>query len=69
MKFQKTGKLAKEWCGVTAPLQILRSAAGFYIGTAGDDGPISRESNEYWRTQADAQNALDNNLWTQKENP
>jgi hypothetical protein len=30
---------------------VLRSAAGHYIGTADDDGPVSRESVEYFPTR------------------
>lgn len=38
------GLLALEYCGKRLPLQVLQSAAGFYIGTMDDDGPCSRES-------------------------
>lgn len=38
--------------------QVCRSAAGFYIGTQGMDGPYSRESG-YFSTEEDAQRLLD----------
>lgn len=66
-----SGLLAREFAGRRLPLQVLRSAAGFYIGTADDDGPCSRESAEYWRTAEAAQAALDAgpDAWTQREHP
>ena len=41
------GKLAAS-CGFQLPLQVLQSAAGFYLGTSELGMPISRESVEYW---------------------
>jgi len=49
--------------------QVLKSAAGYYIGTKCEYGPISRESVEYYRTQEEAQKALDNQSFTQRDNP
>lgn len=63
------GKLAKEWCKKSLPLQVLRSAAGFYIGTADEEEPCSRESVEYWRDERAAAIALETGEWTQRENP
>ena len=63
------GFLAKQWCNRTLPLEVLRSAAGWYIGTMSEDGPCSRESVEYWKTEVAAQAALENGKWTQKETP
>lgn len=52
------------------PLEVLGSRAGFYIGTFSPYlGHISRESVEYWSTQAKAQEALDTSTWTQRTNP
>ena len=45
-------------CGVVLRLQILCSAAGYYVGTRCHCGPYSRESG-YYRTKAEAQVALD----------
>jgi hypothetical protein len=63
------GALALRYCNKTLPLQVLRSAAGFYIGTADDEGPCSRESVQYWRQEADARSALTNGHWTQRLEP
>ena len=66
----QVGKLAEEYAGRRLPLQVLKSAAGFYIGTFDvDDGPISRESIEYFATYELATQALILNTWTQKEHP
>lgn len=42
----------------TLPLRVLKSAAGYYIGTADEEGPVSRISG-YWPEQSAAQSALD----------
>lgn len=44
-------------CGHKMPIQVLRSAAGFYIGTECCCGPYSRESG-YYATHAEAEAAL-----------
>jgi|EndMetStandDraft_3_1072993.scaffolds.fasta_scaffold166346_2 hypothetical protein len=69
---RKIGWLAKEWGGRDLPLKVLESAAGFYLGTADDDGPYSRESEEYWDTHDEAAAALEypgRSLWTQRLEP
>ncbi len=66
---QQFGKLALEYCQVQLPLQVCRSAAGFYIGTFGESGPCSRESVQYWAKKEDAQSALDNGSWSQRSHP
>ena len=49
----------------TPPLLILRSAAGFYIGTLDDEGmPRSRESQDYYKSRIAASNALKEGNWT-----
>lgn len=53
--------------GFNLPLQVLRSAKGFYIGTANDEGPVSRESVEYWDFLQAAADALKNQRWTQRQ--
>ena len=63
------GRLALEHCGKRLPLQVLRSAAGFYIGTMDDDGPCSRESVEYFKDNMQAATALQWGTWTQKPTP
>lgn len=59
------GMLAAE-AGLQLPLQVLRSHAGIYIGTADDEGPVSRESVEYFPTEGEAHRALAKGTWTQK---
>lgn len=52
--------------GALLPLRVLNSAAGFYIGTWGEDGPCTRESEEYWLTAEKAQHALDSMTFHQR---
>ncbi|KGM38687.1 hypothetical protein JY96_21140 [Aquabacterium sp. NJ1] len=67
---QAHGHLAKTYCNKELPLEVLRSAAGFYIGTRDDLGlPVSRESAEYWRKQEAAEHALSSGDWTQRQYP
>lgn len=66
----QTGQLAEAWCKKILPLSVLKSNAGYYIGTLDEDGmPCSRESNEYYRTEEDAQKAFGCGGWTQKMTP
>ncbi|WP_427196924.1 hypothetical protein [Pseudomonas aeruginosa] len=53
------GQLALIHCGKFLPLEILHSAAGHYIGTRDTEGPVSRESCQYFRSYAAAQRALE----------
>lgn len=63
------GKLAAQ-AGYPLPLEVLSSAAGFYLGTLSPtEGPISRESAEYFPTYDAAENALSTGDWTQRANP
>lgn len=66
-----TGKLAFDIMGIRLPLEVLRSARGFYLGTYNESGPVSRESAEYWPTETDARKALDTgpDAWTQRDHP
>ena len=63
------GQMALIYCGARLPVQVLRSAAGFYIGTADEQGPVSRESCEYFRTAEHAARALKSGQWTQRLEP
>ena len=63
-----SGLLALKYVGERLPLQVLRSAAGYYIGTY-DDGPVSRESVEYFPTDEAARHALETGAWTQRQHP
>lgn len=62
-----TGLLAARFAGLSLPLQVLRNGAGYYIGTQNEDGPVSRESVEYFSTQSQAENALKQGTWSQRE--
>lgn len=68
-RWTKFGVLARDYCNKRLELQVLESAAGFYIGTADDAGPCSRESMEYYATRGEADDALANRTWTQMEQP
>lgn len=63
------GVLAKQYLDVSLPLQVLESNAGFYLGTADEDGPCSRESVEYWPAHGAADQALVSGEFTQRETP
>lgn len=61
------GKLALEFGNISIPLTVLKSAAGFYLGTATAEGdPYTRESDEYWTTHKAATAALRDGDWTQR---
>ena len=48
-------------------LEVCKSQAGYYVGTLNSDGePYTRESQEYWPKQAQADAALRDGSWTQK---
>ena len=63
------GLLALAYVGKSLPLQVLRSAAGHYIGTFDDDGLVSRESVEYFPSHEVARHALETGAWTQRQYP
>lgn len=65
----RNGALALAYTGKRLPLQVLRSAAGHYIGTHDDGGPVSRESVEYFPSPEAAQRALATDAWTQRSHP
>lgn len=63
------GNLARQ-SGKKYPLRVLRSAAGWYIGTLCEEGfPYSRESLEYYPSLETAEEALEEGTWTQKPHP
>lgn len=62
----KTGMLARE-AGFRLELTVLNSEGGFYIGTYNNEGPVTRESLEYWTTLEAAQSALKRDAWTQRD--
>lgn len=63
------GYLARAYTGTRLPLQVLLSAAAYYIGTADREGPVSRESVEYFRSQQVADLALATGRWQQRTHP
>jgi hypothetical protein len=64
------GHLAQTFADCELPLEILKSAAGYYLGTCHlEQGPFSRESEEYFPSAQVAQNALESGAWTQRRNP
>jgi hypothetical protein len=67
---QQYGWLAQEFGKRQLPLEVCKSAAGFYLGTLGENGePFSRESKEYWPTREKAERALTSRDWTQRPDP
>jgi len=60
------GKLAAQF-GYRLPLRVLSSAAGYYIGTAQDEGPVTRESLEYFASREAADDAFAMGRWTQRD--
>jgi hypothetical protein len=67
---QQYGMLAAEFGGRQLPLQVRKSAAGFYVGTREENGePFSRESQEYWPTRQKAERALTLRIWSQRRAP
>ncbi|WP_186207403.1 hypothetical protein [Burkholderia gladioli] len=68
-RIHRVGLLAQIYAGMDLPLQVLRSAAGYYIGTAHAGESVSRESHEYFTTHAAAADALANDSWHQRAHP
>lgn len=65
----RTGLVADIYLGIRLPLQTLRSAGGYYIGTRDEAGPVSRESATYFPTPEAACHALATGAWTQRQRP
>lgn len=63
----RIGQQALQYGGLRLELQVLQSAAGFYIGTIHEQTPYSRESVEYWPKRESAVLALETNSWTQRD--
>lgn len=66
---EAVGYLALAYTGKRLPLQVRLSAAGHYIGTADEDGPVSRESVEYFHSHQVAAHALVTGRWQQRIHP
>jgi len=68
----EAGALALNYTGKRLPLQVLHSAAGYYLGTfdnGTEGGPVSRESVEYFPSHEAASHALQTGAWTQRPQP
>lgn len=63
------GYLALTYVSQRLPLQVRQSAAGYFIGTADHNGPVSRESVEYFRSYEAAERALSTGRWQQRLHP
>lgn len=63
------GYLALTYVSKRLPLQARQSAAGYFIGTADHNGPVSRESVEYFRSYEAAERALSTGHWQQRLHP
>lgn len=63
------GYLAMLYNGKWLPLTVLSSAAGHYIGTHDDQGPVSRESIEYFPNASVACRAIEHGDWRQRPLP
>ena len=63
------GLLAKELLELTLELKVMKSAAGWYLGTFDENGPVSRESVEYFSTESSAEAAFKAGSWTQRDHP
>jgi len=49
-------------------VEVLRSNAGYYIGTLDEEGfPNCRLSEEYYKTSEKAEKALENRMFTERE--
>ncbi|WP_075258011.1 hypothetical protein [Herbaspirillum camelliae] len=63
------GYLALIYVGKRLPLQVCHSAAGHYIGTTDAEGPVSRESVQYFRSYQTASQAMTTGHWQQRLYP
>ncbi|MDR3220767.1 MAG: hypothetical protein LBU46_01985 [Candidatus Accumulibacter sp.] len=69
-KTPRFGPLAKTFADRELPLEVLHSAAGYYLGTYdAEEGPFSRESEEYFPSAQAARDALERGAWTQRTEP
>lgn len=68
LKKDSIGLLAQK-AGENLPLRVLKNGNGmYYIGTFSElHGPFTRESKEYWNSAHEAETALTNRTWTQRQ--
>ena len=55
------------YLGWFRPLEVCKSARGFYIGATDEGEPLARDSQEYWPTREEAEHAFLTGAWTQRE--
>ncbi|WP_422824375.1 hypothetical protein [Xenorhabdus bharatensis] len=67
MNIAPIGVLALQYCHKQLPLAVLQSRAGFYIGTMEAGVPCSRESTEYFASREQAELALQQGRWAQRQ--
>lgn len=53
-------------CNTKLVFEVLKSNAGYYIGTQCTCGPYSRESLYYYETREFAQHLLDTDSWARR---
>ncbi len=63
------GSVALKELRVALRVEVLESNAGFYIGTVDSEGPVSRESEEYWSTRDEAEQILNSGSWDRRSHP
>lgn len=68
-KVRPAGHLASLHGRPDLELQVLQSAAGFYLGTFCEEGPFTRESVEYFASRQSAEQALASGHWSQRPEP
>lgn len=61
--------LASNTFGHDVPMVACQSGAGFYLGYIDMTGPVSRDSQEYYGTKEEAEQALKDRSWTQRTHP
>ena len=62
----ENGVLA-QLAGKTLPVKVMRSNAGFYLGTEFQKMPFTRESVQYFKDEETALYALDCGDWNQRQ--
>jgi hypothetical protein len=67
---QQLSQLCLKFLGEEHALHVCESAAGYYIGVISvTEGPLSRDSVEYFVTYEEADAALASGEWTQRLHP
>ena len=66
---ESIGYLALTYVGKRLALRVCHSAADYFIGATDEDGPVSRESVEYFRSGQAAREALATGRWQQRLYP